>query len=61
MAAMFDSFIIERIRQEEENRRRGEDRPRLDVPEPPPGYEPAERFDDTDDRGVIVIGEDDEE
>lgn len=60
MAAMFDVFIIEKVREEEERRRREQERPRLEVPEfdgpvPEPGpQEPS----DAPRRGVLIIDPD---
>lgn len=60
MAAMFDVFIIEKVREEEERRRREQERPRLEVPEfdgPIPEPDP-EGPDDAPRRGVLIIDPD---
>ena len=57
---MFDVFIIEKIREEEERRNRERRRPYLEVPiadqEPPPGYDDVES--EKSDRGVTIIERD---
>lgn len=60
---MFDIFIIEKIREEEERRRRESHRPYLENPfsdqqGPPPGWEetPGKKSD----RGVVIIEPEDE-
>lgn len=55
---MFDVFIIERIRQEEE-RRREDNRPRLEVPLPDVMPEEPSPSDGCE-RGVLIIEPDDE-
>jgi len=60
---MLDVFIIQKIKEDEERRRRESERPRLDLPHPeaegPPGpdrgHEPAEE------RGVTIINRDDDD
>jgi hypothetical protein len=63
---MFDAFIIQQIIQdEEERRRRDSDRPRLEVPRP--DYEPqpeagqAREDSAGEERGVVIIGQDDDD
>lgn len=57
MAAMFDIFIIEKVREEEERRRREQERPRLEVPEfdGPPARPGPEVPEETPRRGVLII------
>jgi hypothetical protein len=61
---MFDVFIIQRIRDEEERRRRDDaNRPRLEVPLPDrPEEEPveAEPTSAAEQRGVLIIDGDEE-
>jgi hypothetical protein len=57
---MWDTFIIDQIRREEEQER---SRPaaQLPVPEPPPNWRRPEEKTDTPERGVIIIGGESEE
>ena len=55
---MLPPFIIEQIRQrEEEARRRGEERPRLDLPLEvyPPSPEPVKEDDEQPKRGIVIL------
>ncbi|MBM4387383.1 MAG: hypothetical protein FJ088_06555 [Deltaproteobacteria bacterium] len=56
---MLDVFIIKKIREEEERRKRDAYRPHLEIPlapETPPEHD--EREDEDSGRGVAIIGED---
>jgi hypothetical protein len=60
---MFDVFIIQKIRDEEERRRQEHDRPRLEVPLPELPSEETEadrRGSDDVERGVLIIENDEE-
>jgi len=60
---MLDVFIIQKIKEDEERRRREADRPRLDLPHPeaeaPPG--PDRGFEDAEERGVAIIDREDDD
>ena len=59
---MFDVFIIERIRDEEERRRRESERPRLEIPTPDFSEEEPRGRDEGEspERGVLIIERDEE-
>jgi hypothetical protein len=54
---MLPPFIIEQIRKREEDTRRNDQRPRLELPLPMPGPQgrPSVVPDDERDRGVVIL------
>lgn len=50
---MLDAYIIDELKREEEQRRE-EQRPQLELPLPPPGWQPQEQPEEPK-RGVVTI------
>lgn len=55
---MFDIFIIQKIVEEERRKRQEAERPMLEVPEPLPLWPDEPPKEEREERGVIIIGED---